>query len=96
MDIDVNEIGRQSYKLLRDSKVIPDKDKTDLTFKERDEIVNLLYDKLETSISKSKIKDNAHKYEFLSYVYLSVILYLDNTDLNKFIKISTKSLNPSN
>ena len=90
VDIDINEIGRYAYKTLQNLNVIPNKDKMDLSLKERENIVNLLYDKLSISIEKSKIVDKEHKYEFLSYLYISVILYLNNTDLNKYIKISVK------
>lgn len=89
MDIDINEIGRQGYKMLQSMHVIGDKEKGDLNLKEREEIIKNLYEHLNMSISKCSI-DRIHKYEFLSYLYLSVILYLDNLDLNKFIKISTK------
>ena len=32
-EIDLNQIGKQAYKMLRDMKLIPDKDKSDLTLK---------------------------------------------------------------
>lgn len=90
MDMDLNEIGRQAYKMLKNMKVIPDKDKSELSLKEREELTNKLQDMLNNSVSKLR-KDPSHKYEFLSYLYLSVILFLDNADLNKYIKITEKN-----
>ena len=89
MDIDINQIGRQGYKMLQSMHVIGDKEKKDLTLKEREEIIKNLYEHLNMAIIKCG-QDRKHKYEFLSYLYISVILYLDNLDLNKFIKMSTK------
>ena len=88
-DIDINEIGRQGYKMLQNMHIIDEKEKKDLTLKEREEIIKNLYEHLNMAITKCG-QDRNHKYEFLSYLYLSVILYLDNLDLNKFIKISQK------
>ena len=89
-NIDLNEIGRKAYSMLRSMKVVPDKDKSELTPAEIEELTNSLQEKLNSSISKLR-DDVKHKYEFLSYLYLSVILYLDNMDLNKYITLSVKN-----
>lgn len=90
MNIDVNEIGRNGYKLLRSMKVIPDKSKKDLTLNETEELINTLYEILNSTILKIRTVQS-RKYEFLSYLYLSVILYLDNMDLNKYISIEANT-----
>jgi len=87
MNIDLNEVGRFGYNLLRKNKVILDKDKKDLSLNEREEIINNLYKSLYGALDKSK-EDTNHKYEFMAYLYLSVILYINNADLNKYIKMS--------
>lgn len=89
-EIDLNQIGKQTYKMLRDMKLIPDKDKSDLTLTERENVLNDLQEKLNSMMPKLR-QVPSHKYEFLCYLYLSVILYLDNADLNKYIKISVKN-----
>ena len=88
-DIDINQIGRQGYKMLQSMHIIGDKDKKDLTLKEREELIKNLYEHLNMSIVKCG-QDRNQKYEFLSFLCITVILYLDNLDLNKFIKISVK------
>lgn len=88
MDIDANEFGRSGYKFLRENKVIPDKDKKDLTFKEVEDIVGKLQNMIMNAINDHQKDKN--KYNFLSYLYISVICYLENTDLNKYVKMSKK------
>jgi len=87
-NIDLNEIGRQSYKLLCKEGGLPNKEKSEMTLEERVNLVNHLTKMLKDSIEK--IKKDRNKYEFLSYLYMSVILYLDDLDLNKYLKISVK------
>ena len=88
-DLDLNEIGRASYKMLINTGSIPNKDKSELTLIERNNLINDLTNKLKKSVNK--LNEDNHKYEFLSYLYLSTIMYLNNADLNKYIKISTKN-----
>ena len=52
MDFDLNEVGRQGYKMLQQMHIIGEKDKQDLTLKEREEVINNLYDHLNISILK--------------------------------------------
>ena len=89
MDFDLNEVGRYGYKLLQQMHIIGEKDKQDLTLKEREEVIKNLYDHLNISILKCR-EIPSHKYEFLSYLIICVICFLNNTDLNKYIKISEK------
>ena len=96
MDIDINEIGRNGYKLLQSSGVIPKKETRDLTSNERVELVakiesmcaDILYKKV-TEKNENNY-ENIHKYNFLLFLYSSIISYLDITDLNKFINIKPK------
>ncbi len=89
MNLDLNELGRYSYNELRKSKSIPDKDKMDLTLTERESIVNTLHKSLLESI-KNYDKD-IHKYGFMIFFYASILNYIDNTDLNKYITFSIKN-----
>ena len=97
MDIDINEIGRNGYKLLQSTGVISEKDTKDLSIKERKEMVakiesmcaDVLYKKV-TEKNENDFK-NIHKYNFLLFLYSSIIAYLDTTDLNKFINIKSKN-----
>ena len=67
MDIDANVIGRNAYTLLRANKVIPDKDKKDLTLTERKSVLktvgnlmaNLLANENETN------KDNSNYFFYI-------------------------------
>ena len=89
MDIDANIIGRNGYNFLRQTKVIADKDKSELTLTERDELLKKL---LGMSADVLMNLHTSGKYDdrnvFLSVLYSSIIAYINNTDLNKYIKIS--------
>ena len=87
MNIDLNEIGRCGYKMLRNGGVIPDKDKKDLTFDERSEIIS----KLQHHISKAYTIPDKDKSNFKSFLYSAVLCYVDNTDLNKYLKMSASA-----
>lgn len=97
MEIDINEIGRNGYKLLQSTKVITEKDVRELSIKERKELVakiesmcaDVLYKKV-TEKNENNF-ENIHKYNFLIFLYSSIISYLENTDLNKFISIKPKN-----
>ena len=97
MDIDINEIGRNGYKLLQSNGVIPNKESIELSISERKEVVakiesmcaDVLYRKV-TEKNESKF-ENIHKYNFFIFLYSSIIAYLDNTNLNKFINIKPKN-----
>lgn len=92
MNIDLNVIGRYSYNELRKQKAVPDKDKMELTLNERKEIVNTLHKSIAECVKK--YDTDIHKYGFMIFFYSSVLNYIDNTDLNKYISISlnTKDL----
>lgn len=90
MDFDLNEVGRQGYKMLQQMHIIGEKDKQDLTLKEREEVINNLYNHLNMSILKCR-ETLSHKHEFLSYLIICVICFLDNTDLNKYVKVTEKN-----
>lgn len=88
MDIDANEIGRRGYEFLCNSGLIPDVSKKDLTIKQREKVVEIIKNvqkKLFTNDEENKDKTN-----FLMFLYSSVICYIENTDLNKYLKISSK------
>jgi len=97
MDIDINEIGRNGYKLLQSNGVVPEKEVKELSIKERKELVakiesmcaDVLYRKV-TEKNENRF-ENIHKYNFLIFLYSSIITYLENTDLNKFINIKPKN-----
>jgi len=91
MDLDMNEFGRAGYNFLRENKAIPDKDKKDLTFEESKKIVDNLRDMLIACVNNPNHDIDKNKYNFMGYLYMSVICYIDNTDLNKYAKISKKS-----
>ena len=92
--IDLNNIGRHSYSELRKNKTIPDKDKGDLTLTERKNIVNTLHKCIQESINK--YDTDMHKYGFMIFFYASVLNYIDNTDLNKYISFSVKNVESTN
>ena len=87
--IDLNELGRYGYNLLRKSKVVPDKEKLDLSFEERDKILNTLNKLISDLIIKKD--ENKDKTNFLVFLYSSIKCYVDNTDLNKFIGLNIKN-----
>ena len=87
--IDLNELGRYGYNLLRKSKVVPDKEKLDLSFEERDKILNTLNKLISDLIIKKD--ENKDKTNFLVFLYSSIKCYIDNTDLNKFISLNIKN-----
>lgn len=91
MNVDLNEIGRNSYNELRRNKTIPDKDKLDLTLSERKNIINTLHKCILESIKK--YDTDIHKYGFMIFFYSSVLSYIDNTDLNKYISLKIKENN---
>ena len=84
---DLNEIGRYAYKMLQDMNIIPKKEKSELTLKEREKIVDKLKEKLIFACRNWP----SQKYEFMSYIYVCVSLYLDNIDLNKYLSIKLKN-----
>ncbi len=88
MNIDLNEIGKHSYNELRKNKTIPDKDKSELTLTERKSIINTLHKSIIESIKK--YDEDIHKYGFMIFFYSSILNYLDNTDLNKYLSLSIK------
>lgn len=88
MDFDLNEVGRHGYKMLQQMHIIGEKDKQDLTLKEREEVINNLYEHLKFILKCRQTP--SHKHDFLSYLIICVICFLNNTDLNKYIKISEK------
>lgn len=94
MNIDLNEIGRHSYNELRKNDTIPDKDKLDLTLKERKSIVNTLHKCILESIKK--YDTDIHKYGFMIFFYSSILAYIDNIDLNKYISFSLKNIETQN
>ena len=51
-EIDLNQIGKQAYKMLRNINLIPDKDKSDLTLTERENVLNDLQEKLNSMMPK--------------------------------------------
>lgn len=87
--IDLNELGRYGYNLLRKSKVIPDKDKIELSFEERDKIIYTLNKLISDLLTKKD--ENKDKFNFLTFLYSSIKCYVDNTDLNKFIGLNIKT-----
>jgi len=89
MDIDLNVIGKSGYNELRKTNLVPDKDKKDLTLTERKSILDNL-NKLQHNLLEKHEDYSKDKYNFLMFLYASIICYIDNTDLNKFIKISQK------
>lgn len=85
--IDANEIGRSGYKLFRETAVIPDKDKHDLSFTEVAEITKSLRNRLkECTKYAAKSKQNM----FNCFLISAVIAYLNNCDLNLFMQIDEK------
>ena len=88
MNIDLNDLGRNCYNELRKSKAIPDKDKSELTLTERKEIINTLHKSILESIKN--YDTDIHKYGFMIFFYSSILNYIDNTDLNKYISFSIK------
>mgnify|MGYP007056157776 CR=1 FL=1 len=87
--IDLNEIGKHCYSQLRLSKTIPDKDKSELTLTERKNIINTLQKSILESIKK--YDTDIHKYGFMMMFYVSILNYIDNTDLNKYLVLSVKN-----
>lgn len=92
--IDLNNIGRHSYSELRKNKTIVDKDKSDLTLTERKKIVDILRMRIQECINK--YETDIHKYGFMIFFYTSVLNYIDNTDLNKYISFSLKNIESPN
>ena len=88
-NIDLNEIGRHGYDEFRKRGVIIDKEKTDLTFKEREEIVNSLQKSILSSMKK--YDEDIHKYSFMIYLYSAIICFVNDTNLNKYLSLSLKN-----
>lgn len=87
--LNLNNIGQYAYNELRKNKVIPDKDKMDLTLTERKDIINTLHKCILQCVKN--YDTDIHKSGFMLFFYSSVINYVDNTDLNKYISLSLKS-----
>lgn len=85
--IDANEIGRSGYNLFRETAMVPDKDKHELTFKEITDTTKDLRNRLkECTKYASKSKQNM----FNCFLISAVIAYLNNCDLNLFMQIDEK------
>ena len=54
--IDANEIGRSGYKLFRETAMVPDKDKHDLSFKEIGQVLNVSESRISQLHSKANLR----------------------------------------
>ena len=86
--IDANEIGRAGYKLFRDTAVVPDKDKSDLSFAELSETTKSLRNKLKECV---KYAGKSRQNMFNCFLTSAVIAYINNCDLNFFMQIHEKN-----
>ena len=85
--INANEIGRSGYKLFRETAMVPDKDKRDLSLSEIAETTKNLRNRLkECTKYAGKSKQNM----FNCFLISAVIAYLNNCDLNLFMHIDEK------
>ena len=87
--LNLNNIGQYAYNELRKSNVIPDKDKKDLTLTERKDIINTLHKCILQCVKR--YDDDIHKSGFMLFFYSSVLNYIDNTDLNKYISLTVNN-----
>lgn len=85
--IDANEIGRTGYKLFRETAMVPDKDKHELSFKEIADTTRCLRNKLKEC---TKYAATSKQNMFNCFIISAVIAYLNNCDLNLFMKIDEK------
>jgi len=90
MRIDSNTLGRYGYSFLKQKEIIPNKEKKDLTFKEINNIKNTLVDLIKKNLDEVGTAQNPEDRNLFSLVfYSSILAYVNNTDLNKFITLST-------
>jgi hypothetical protein len=90
MRIDSNTLGRYGYAFLKQRDIIPNKEKTELSFKEIDNIKNTLVDLIKKNLEEvDNTKTPTDKNIFSLVFYTSILAYVNNTDLNKFITLST-------
>jgi len=88
--VDANILGRFGYDLLRKQNVIKDKDKNDLSFQEIKDVLEMLKAIIRKNLNElkddSKLND---KNVFSLVLYSSILAYVNNTDLNKYVNYST-------
>lgn len=88
--VDANILGRFGYDLLRKQNVIKDKDKNDLSFQEIKDVIEMLKAIIRKNLNElkddSKLND---KNVFSLVLYSSILAYVNNTDLNKYVNYST-------
>lgn len=90
MRIDSNTLGRYGYILLKEKGVIENKDKSELTFKDSAIVKELLLGLIENNLNEVKeSKLYSDKNLFSLVFYSSILAYVNDTDLNKYITLST-------